>query len=104
MYTEKVFEEITPYAISVLDGFNVCIFAYGQSGTSKTYTMEGIEGDHGVSYWILEELFHLIEEKRTSFNTRLSWALLKSTMSRSMICLWHMDEQKGTNTTRAILY
>lgn len=50
MYTEKVFEEIAPYAISVLDGFNVCIFAYGQSGTGKTYTMEGIEGDHGVSY------------------------------------------------------
>lgn len=30
---------------SVLDGFNGTIFAYGQTGTGKTFTMEGIKQD-----------------------------------------------------------
>jgi len=30
---------------SVLAGFNGTIFAYGQTGTGKTYTMEGIRED-----------------------------------------------------------
>ena len=34
-------EAITPIVNEVLDGFNCTIFAYGQTGTGKTYTMEG---------------------------------------------------------------
>ncbi|KAL6516986.1 hypothetical protein OROHE_018274 [Orobanche hederae] len=35
-----VFGETSPLAISVLDGYNVCIFAYGQTGTGKTLRRE----------------------------------------------------------------
>lgn len=31
--------------LSVVDGQNVCIFAYGPTGTGKTYTMMG-DGSH----------------------------------------------------------
>lgn len=34
-----------PLVTSVLEGFNCCVFAYGQTGTGKTHTMEGIRGD-----------------------------------------------------------
>lgn len=37
LYEESVF----PLVNSVLEGFNGTIFAYGQTGTGKTYTMEG---------------------------------------------------------------
>ena len=37
--TEKVFSDMQPLIRSVLDGYNVCIFAYGQTGAGKTYTM-----------------------------------------------------------------
>ncbi|XP_004530270.1 kinesin-like protein Klp68D [Ceratitis capitata] len=40
LYNEVVF----PLVSSVLDGFNGCIFAYGQTGTGKTFTMEGVRG------------------------------------------------------------
>lgn len=30
-----------PIVNEVLEGFNCTIFAYGQTGTGKTYTMEG---------------------------------------------------------------
>lgn len=34
-------ETVRPLIESVLNGFNATIFAYGQTGTGKTYTMEG---------------------------------------------------------------
>ncbi|RYZ50300.1 MAG: hypothetical protein EOP49_14240 [Sphingobacteriales bacterium] len=34
-------QAVAPIVEEVLDGFNCTIFAYGQTGTGKTYTMEG---------------------------------------------------------------
>ena len=35
-----VYAQAAPVVTSVLDGYNVCIFAYGATGVGKTYTME----------------------------------------------------------------
>ncbi|MFS7935558.1 putative plus-end-directed kinesin ATPase [Helianthus anomalus] len=32
---------VSPIVFEVLEGYNCIIFAYGQTGTGKTYTMEG---------------------------------------------------------------
>jgi Cdc6-like AAA superfamily ATPase len=37
--SDEVFTEVEPIIKSVLDGYNACIFAYGQTGTGKTFTM-----------------------------------------------------------------
>lgn len=36
---EDVFVEVEPILRSALDGYNVCVLAYGQTGTGKTFTM-----------------------------------------------------------------
>nr|XP_023030388.1 kinesin-like protein Klp68D [Leptinotarsa decemlineata] len=41
-------ETVRPLVASVLDGYNGCVFAYGQTGTGKTHTMEGLEEDPGI--------------------------------------------------------
>uniref|UniRef100_A0ACD5TH99 Uncharacterized protein n=1 Tax=Avena sativa TaxID=4498 RepID=A0ACD5TH99_AVESA len=63
---EAVFAESLPVVRSVMDGFNVCIFAYGQTGTGKTFTMEGVPENRGVNYRALEELFRISEDRSSS--------------------------------------
>eukprot|EP00494_Astrolonche_serrata_P024904 UN25164 len=55
---EDIFEELGGTINSVLDGYNVCIFAYGQTGTGKTYTMEGTKENPGVNVRALQKIFH----------------------------------------------
>lgn len=39
-----IFEEISQLVQSALDGYNVCIFCYGQTGAGKTFTMSSEDG------------------------------------------------------------
>lgn len=75
--TVDVFEDASPMVISVLDGYNVCIFAYGQTGTGKTFTMEGTEHDRGVNYRTLELLFRMVEERKDTSTYNMSVNVLE---------------------------
>ncbi|XP_027364249.1 kinesin-like protein KIN-14U [Abrus precatorius] len=56
---ESVFVEVEPILRSAMDGHNVCVFAYGQTGTGKTFTMDGTNEQPGIIPRALEELFRL---------------------------------------------
>ncbi|KYQ57477.1 Kinesin-like protein KIF3B [Trachymyrmex zeteki] len=61
---QELYEEtVRPLVSSILDGFNGTIFAYGQTGTGKTYTMEGSKMDHekrGIIPRSFEHIFNYI--------------------------------------------
>lgn len=75
---------VAPYIEEVLAGFNCTVFAYGQTGTGKTYTMVGEEQPELSSGWdddtqtgiIPRALNHLFDELRMTeleFSMRISY-------------------------------
>lgn len=72
-----MFAQTAPIVISVLDGYNVCIFAYGQTGTGKTFTMEGTPENRGVNYKTLEELFRVSKERSGTMKYELLVSMLE---------------------------
>lgn len=82
VYTPKddqvdVYFDASSMVISVLDGYNVCIFAYGQTGTGKTFTMEGTEQNRGVNYRTLEHLFEIAMERSETFAYEITVSVLE---------------------------
>jgi len=76
-----VYEQIAkPAIMSMLQGYNASIVAYGQTGAGKTYTMEGFNYEHGHQRGILprsvEAIFNYIPQhmnSKTNFLVRASY-------------------------------
>eukprot|EP01132_Coremiostelium_polycephalum_P002110 gene2110-2599_t len=66
---------VKPIADEVLSGFNGTIFVYGQTGTGKTYTMEGrmdsIE-ENGIIPRTIRYIFDTLEKAGSDYNVRVS--------------------------------
>jgi len=51
-----------PIVTQVLTGFNGTVFAYGQTGTGKTFSMEGVAGDEDLKGIIPRCFEHIFDE------------------------------------------
>jgi len=65
---EEVFEDCKDLVQSALDGYNVTVFAYGQTGAGKTFTMYGCPGMEGTAPRVIQELYRLIERDQERVN------------------------------------
>merc|ERR1712194_962497 len=65
---EEVFEDCRDLVQSAVDGYNVTIFAYGQTGAGKTFTMYGVPGLEGTAPRTIREIYRVIDEQQSRFN------------------------------------
>lgn len=58
---EQVYQDIGVEMLRhAFEGYNVCIFAYGQTGAGKSYTMMGRQDDEGIIPHLCRDLFDRI--------------------------------------------
>ena len=82
-----------PSVNSVLEGYNSTIFAYGQTGTGKTFTMEGFTYDQydesrGIIPRTIEDIFAYIESnsnKDTKFIIRAAYLQIYNEMISDLL-------------------
>lgn len=72
---------ISPIVNEVLEGYNCTIFAYGQTGTGKTYTMEGgarkkngeFPSDAGVIPRSVRRIFDILEAQQAEYSMKVQF-------------------------------
>lgn len=88
-------ETFRPIVDSVLEGYNGTIFAYGQTGTGKTYTMEGVRSDpelRGVIPNAFDHIFtHIQRTENEQFLVRASYLEIYQEDIRDLLS---KDQQK----------
>merc|ERR1719478_1336809 len=76
----EVFDECCDLVQSAADGYNVTIFAYGQTGAGKTFTMSGtkeIPGCTGIAQRTMEEIFRVVKQGEDRYTYSISCTLLE---------------------------
>jgi len=72
----QLFEGVRDLVVSMIDGYNVCIFAYGQTGAGKTHSMQGTPTDPGIYMRTFNELFKVARE-RSGWRVELTAAIIE---------------------------
>ncbi|KAK6926875.1 Kinesin motor domain [Dillenia turbinata] len=75
-------QAVSPIVFEVLEGYNCTIFAYGQTGTGKTYTMEGggrkskngdFPSDAGVIPRAVRQIFDILEAQNAEYSMKVTF-------------------------------
>ncbi|KAL6574761.1 hypothetical protein OROMI_012046 [Orobanche minor] len=77
-------QSISPIVSEVLEGFNCTVFAYGQTGTGKTYTMEGgmrkksseLPVEAGIIPRAVRQIFDTLEAQNADYNMKVAFSEL----------------------------
>ncbi|MCJ1357015.1 MAG: kinesin motor protein cin8 [Icmadophila ericetorum] len=111
-----IFEDVvTPLMDEMLQGYNCTIFAYGQTGTGKTYTMSGDMSDTlgllsdsaGIIPRVLYSLFQKLEADELEYSVNCSFIELYNEELRDLLSveensklkIFEDGQKKGHNAT-----
>ena len=105
---QEVYEKTTKNLVkSVLEGFHATVFAYGATGSGKTYTMVGTPEHPGCMARALNELFHTMEnDSDVVFKVTMSYLEIYNENIRDLLnpSSGHLelrDDSRGKNITVA---
>jgi hypothetical protein len=65
-----VFEDLgRDVMASMFDGYNSCLFAYGQTGAGKSYSMVGYGLNKGIIPIVCEEMFKSVDRGQVRYTS-----------------------------------
>ena len=87
MSTQQVYEGTGSHLIdSVIKGYNACVFAYGTTGSGKTYTMTGTNDTPGIMYLIIKDMFaKILLNSEKSYEIRVSYVEIYNEIIRDLL-------------------
>jgi len=105
---EEVFKEVQDLVQSAIDGYNVTLFAYGQTGAGKTYTMYGGQGEQqGIAGRTIEAIFNIVARDTAKYDITIQASMvelymtnLRDLCSGELIELRSNREADGTASVR----
>lgn len=74
---DEVFEDCRDLVQSAADGYNVTMFAYGQTGAGKTFTMYGTKGNEGTAPRTIQEIFKVTQQGSDRFEYTVVGSMLE---------------------------
>lgn len=98
---------VSPLLKDVLSGYKCTIFAYGQTGTGKTHTMEGKLGmdsgfhiDAGIIPRTLDRLFHQVEMSDQELRVRMTFLELYNEELRDLLAHESSTAKRNPNALK----
>jgi len=83
-----------------VDGYNVTMFAYGQTGAGKTFTMYGVPDQEGTAPRTIGEIFRVVTQNQDRFNFTVMGSMLEL-YRNDLIDLLEKGNQKAKTPAEA---
>lgn len=101
---EDIYKHVSQHVKDTISGYNTTIFAYGSTGSGKTYTMTGTNNNQGIIPRAINEIFSIIDESTTIaekdifFYVRMSYVELYNNNFRNLLDFTNKEEKSSTTS------
>jgi hypothetical protein len=97
---EEIYANVSNLVSATIRGYNATIFAYGCTGSGKSYTMTGTQYAPGIIPRVISDIFTSIEEKAKAesdviFYIRISYVELYQNNFRNLLDFKKSSQNKG---------
>ncbi len=102
---DTVFDEVSEFVQSALDGYHVCLFSYGQTGSGKTHTMQGsgYGAMRGIIPRAVEQILSqagMMKSQRWTFTVKTSFLEIYNEELRDLLVMVNSDGSTMQRDTR----